>query len=414
MGKSVLTLRSLIIILFISFAWVAHAASLLIPMDVAQKDHLKAYGIAYYALEQDKSVDWLLNYKGGSFLMDYSGNIETECNVRGVTCEVITEEQKSRILNQISSLSSNMNLVRMDRAPTIAVYSPRNEFIEDETDAVMLVLDYAEIPYTIIYDPEILEGQLTLYDWLHLHHEDFTGQIDKFSWRRSGLLERQLQISNAQKLGYTSVPEMKMDVVREIQKFITGGGYLFAMCSAAETFDIALSAEDLSINPFTIGVNKPNLDFNNTLAFKDFHLAGDLSRRYSDINAVGDFDDELGYFTLYEFSAKWDIVPTILTQNHEHIIREFFGRTTAFSDQTVKSAALILGENKENGHVRYIYGELGKGHWSYYSGHDPERSNYRGRHRGPTDLSLFPNSPGYRLILNNVLFPSAKRKKQKT
>jgi hypothetical protein len=207
---------------------------------------------------------------------------------------------------------------------------------------------------------------------------------------------------------------MKLDVARKIHAFLAGGGYLFAMCSAAETFDLALSVEELDINPFAIGINTPELDFENTLAFEDFVLADEFSRRYSNINVVGDFSDELGFFTIYEFSAKWDIVPAILTQNHEYIIREFFGRTTAFNKNTVKPSALILGENHHNGHVRYIYGELGNGHWSYYSGHDPERRSFRGGWREPTDLDLYPNSPGYRLILNNVLFPSAKRKKQKT
>lgn len=389
-------------------------ASLVVPMDQQQKNHLKAYGIAYYALKRGMAVDWLLNYRGGSFLMDYSGTVETECAVRGVTCEVISDAQTSQILRNISSPSVNMNLVRMARAPRIAVYSPRNERIEDETDAVMLVLDYAEIPYDIIYDPEILDDQLLLYDWLHLHHEDFTGQVDKFNWRESVRMENELQIINAQMLGYPSVPEMKEEVVQKIRGFLAGGGYLFAMCSGAETFDLALSVEGMDINPFVIGMEGVQPDFNKTLAFHNFELDLSPGRRYSDINVAGGFTRDLGYFTVFEFSAKWDIVPTILTQNHEHVIPEFFGRTTAFEKRTVKPSALILAENTETGYVRYIYGELGNGHWSYYSGHDPERRSFRGRHGGPTDLDLFPNSPGYRLILNNVLFPSTKKKKQKT
>jgi hypothetical protein len=383
-------------------------------MDNTQKNHLKAYGIAYHALQQDHVVDWLLNYRGGSFLMDYDGDIETECMVRGVTYQLISAAQVNFILRQIASPSVNMHMVRMGRAPKIAVYSPRNELIADETDAVMLVLDYAEIPYDILYDPEVLDDQLVKYDWLHLHHEDFTGQVDKFNWRRSAVLEKEMQITNAQMLGYASVPEMKIEVARKIKTFLAGGGYLFAMCSAAETFDLALSAEDLPVNPFLHDEILPDLDYSNTLAFHDFILEPGSGRRYSDINVGGGFNGELGYFNVTEFSAKWDIVPTILTQNHERVIPEFFGRTTAFTKYTVKPTALILAENPENDYVRYIYGELGNGHWSYYSGHDPERRSYRGRPRAQTDLSLFPNSPGYRLILNNVLFPSTRKKKQKT
>ena len=389
-------------------------ASFLIPMDEIQKNHLKAYGIAYYFLQQGKPVDWLLNYRGGSFLMDYSKMIETECSVRGVTYEVISDAQTNQILLSIASPSVNMNLVRMGRAPKIAVYSPRNELIADETDAVMLVLDYAEIPYDILYDPEILDGQLAVYDWLHLHHEDFTGQVEKFNWRESSRLENELQIMNAQVMGYPSVPEMKGEVVQRIRGFLAGGGYLFAMCSGAETFDLALSVEDLDINPFVFSMEDAKPDYNNTLAFHNFELEFGPGRRYSDINVGGGFTQELGYFTVFEFSAKWDIVPTILTQNHEQVIPEFFGRTTAFNKYTVKPSALILAENPETGYVRYIFGELGNGHWSYYSGHDPERRSFRGRDRGPANLDLYPNSPGYRLILNNVLFPSTTKRKQKT
>ena len=407
-------MRTLIVVLCIVNALISHASSLLIPMDKVQQNHLKAYGVAYYTLEHDMVVDWLLNYRGGSFLIDYSKQIETECIVRGVSYVIISAAQTNSILKTIASPSVNMNLVRMGRAPKIAVYSPRNDLIDDETDAVLLVLDYAEIPYDIIYDSEVLGDQLVLYDWLHLHHEDFTGQVEKFNWRRSSWIEKEMQIKNAQELGYASVPEMKSDVAQKIKGFLTGGGYLFAMCSGAETFDLALSVEDLDINPFVYGMVTPDLDYDKTLAFENFILEHGPSRRYSDINVAGGFDRELGYFTLFEFSAKWDIVPAILTQNHEHVIHEFFGLTTAFNKYTVKPSALILGENSETGHVRYIYGELGNGHWSYYSGHDPERRALRRRNRAPTDLNLYPNSPGYRLILNNVLFPSTKKKKQKT
>jgi len=238
--------------------------------------------------------------------------------------------------------------------------------------------------------------------------------VEKFNWRESSRLENELQIMNAQMMGYLSVPEMKGEVVQRIRGFLAGGGYLFAMCSGAETFDLALSVGDLDINPFIFSMEDANPDYNNTLAFHNFELELGPGRRYSDINVGGGFTRELGYFTVFEFSAKWDIVPAILTQNHEHVIPEFFGRTTAFNKYTVKPSALILAENPESGYVRYIFGELGNGHWSYYSGHDPERRSFRGRDRSPTNLDLYPNSPGYRLILNNVLFPSTTKRKQKT
>jgi hypothetical protein len=403
----------IILICFLSIS-VCQSTSLLIPMDETQRNHLKAYGIAFYALQEDMSVDWLLNYRGGSFLMEFSSVIESECVIRGISYEVISSVETHGILRQIESPSYNMHLVRMGRAPKIAVYSPRNEMIEDDTDAVLLVLDYAEIPYEIIYDPEILSDELVMFDWLHLHHEDFTGQVDKFNWRESARIENELQIENAQRLGYASVPDMKREVVKKITAFLAGGGYLFAMCSGAETFDLALSVEELEINPFAYNIVDAELDFERTLAFENFMIEQGYSRRYSDINVGGGFEEDLGYFNIFEFSAKTDIVPSILTQNHESAIPEFFGRTTAFNRHTVKPSALILGENGENDNVRYIYGELGNGHWSYYSGHDPERRSYRGRSRAPTDLSLYPNSPGYRLILNNVLFPSTRKKRQKT
>lgn len=383
-------------------------------MDASQQDHLKAYGVAYFTLNRDTAVDWLINYRGGSFLMEYSKSVESECLVRGVSYEVVSEAQKNSILTKIASPSVNMNMVRMGRAPKIAVYSPRNDLIEDNTDAVLLVLEYAEIPYDIIYDTEVLEDELVLYDWLHLHHEDFTGQVDRFNWRWSSMMESEMQKMNAQRLGYASVTDMKKDVALKIKTFLAGGGYLFAMCSGAETFDLALSAEDLEISPFTNAIVSYELDFDKTLAFENFTLDDGYSRRFSDINVSRDWNRNLSYFTIFEFSAKWDVIPAILTQNHEQVIQEFSGLTTAFDKRTVKSSALILGENDEKGHVRYLYGELGQGHWSYYSGHDPERRNSRGRNRQPTDLSMFPNSPGYRLILNNVLFPSTRKKKQKT
>ncbi|PZR37258.1 MAG: asparagine synthetase B [Azospira oryzae] len=396
------------------------ATSLLIPMDHQQKNHLKAYGLAYWAMKKDNSVDWLLNYRGGSFLFKYSTATETECTVRGISYEVITDSRANAILNEIASPAVNMNVVQMGKVPRIAVYSPKNAFINDDTDAVILVLNYAEIPYTIIYDKEILEETLTGYDWLHLHHEDFTGQHGRFMRRESAVMESKVQETLAAQLGFSKVSEMKLAVAKRIKAFCAGGGYLFAMCSGAETFDIALAADGVDISESEFDGDGPDpiaqskLDFSKTLAFENFTLEPGYSRKFSNINTgrMNFSEQPLGYFTLFDFSAKWDIIPSLLNQNHEHIIREFMGQTTAFNKYLIKIQPTLLGENSNGENVRYLYGELGLGHWTFYGGHDPE--GVPGRWREATDLNLHPHSPGYRLILNNVLFPSAKKKKQKT
>ncbi|QOI97989.1 MAG: asparagine synthetase B [Flammeovirgaceae bacterium] len=390
------------------------ASSLLIPMDNSQRNHLKAYGLAFYTLQRNIPVDWLLNYRGGSFLIAYSKELASECKVRDVSVEILSDTEVNKLLNQIESPAVNMNLVRMERAPRIAVYSPKNEVILDETDAVILVLDYAEIPYDIIYDEQILkEDALLRYDWLHLHHEDFTGQVSKVQFRQSAQLEVKLLETTAAQLGYSRVSAMKYDVIKKIHAFCASGGYLFAMCSGAETFDIALAANGVDLENTLDELEVP-LDYAKSLAFENYTLEPTMNRSFSTINVGGWGYNDSGteFFTLFEFSAKWDVIPSILTQNHEYLIREFSGLTTAFNKPHVKPDVLILAENRQRPYVRYIYGELGNGHWTYYSGHDPEGG--RGRGRGPTDLNLFPHSPGYRLILNNVLFPSAGKKKRKT
>jgi hypothetical protein len=412
-------LRIFIIVLLCSSTLV-RANSILIPMDDAQKNHLKAYGVAFYILKQGLEVDWLLNYRGGSFMIGWSEQIQSECIIRGVSFEIISEAVVSNMLKEIASPSANMNVVKLERAPRVAVYSPKNELIPDETDAVILVLEYAEIPFEIIYDEEVLKDELARFDWLHLHHEDFTGQFGRHLRRESSKIEADVQQSTARRLGYAKVSHMKLAVAKKIKAFCAGGGYLFAMCSGAETFDIALAAEGVDINESAYDGDEPDpdaqlkLDFEKSLAFENFTLEPGYSRRFSDINTGRPdfFDRATGYFQIFQFSAKWDIIPSLLTQNHANVIKEFHGQTTAFSKYVVKPQALILGENKNRENVRYIYGELGRGHWTYYSGHDPEGSP--GRWREPTDLNQHPHSPGYRLILNNVLFPSAKRKKQKT
>ncbi|MFN3488386.1 MAG: asparagine synthetase B [Emticicia sp.] len=413
-------------LLLLLFAGQSFANAILIPMDDSQSNHLKAYGIAYTTLKNNTEIDWLLNYRGGSFLINFSSNTQKECLVRGVSFDVISDADVQALKQQISNPDVNMEIMRLHKAARIAVYSPSKISLStfEDTDAVLLVLKYAEIPFEVVYDEEILRGDLNKYDWLHLHHEDFTGQFGR-NMRRMSYKDMKAQEEIAQRFKYNKISALKLDVAKTIKAYCMGGGFLFAMCSGAETLDIALSAEGVDIVSSRFdGDNVDNnaqerLDFNKTFAFEDFTLYlndgdgyGYNSMSFSDINAsTGRFDDENNtWFNLFDFSAKWDFIPAMLVQNHEHLVREFMGQTTAFNKKTVKSSVLVMGESKESN--RYMYGELGLGQWVFYGGHDPE--GRRGFHRTPTDLNLFPHSPGYRLILNNVLFPSAKKKKRKT
>lgn len=417
-------LKITIITISLLFSYQAKSIFLLIPMDDSQKNHLKAYGIAFWVLENDIEVKWLLNYRGGSFLIQHSPQIENECTVRGVSSESITDAQAAAILDGIAQPDVNQDAVAMNKAPKIAVYSPPNKQPWD--DAVTLVLTYAEIPYDVIYDEEIFDGKLVDYDWLHLHHEDFTGQFGKF-WRvyqNAPWYQQEVAINNelAKKLGFLKVSEMKSFVTREIEKYVLNGGFLFAMCAATDTYDISLAAVGIDIcetmfdgDPADKHANE-KLDFDHTFAFRNFELNIDpYAYEFSNIDAtdtrqvIRDND----YFTLFDFSAKWDPIPTMLCQNHRNLIKGFMGQTTAYRNEVLKPGSLVMGENKAANEARYIHGEQGKGFWTFYGGHDPE--DYR--HLvgdDPTDLSLYPNSPGYRLILNNVLFPAAKKKKRKT
>jgi hypothetical protein len=413
-------------LLLLLFAGQSFANSILIPMDESQTNHLKAYGLAYTTLKNNAEIDWLLNYRGGSFLINYTSNTQKECLIRGVSFDIISNADVQTLKQQISNPDLNMEIMRLHKAARIAVYTPSKISLSsfEDTDAVLLVLKYAEIPFEVVYDEEILRGDLNKYDWLHLHHEDFTGQFGR-NMRRMSYKDMKAQEEIAQRFKYNKISALKLDVAKTIKAYCMGGGFLFAMCSGAETLDIALSAEGIDIvNSRIDGDNIDNnaqerLDFNKTFAFKDFNLYlndgdgyGYNSMSFSDINASsGRFDEEINsYFNLFDFSAKWDFIPAMLVQNHEHLIREFMGQTTSFNKKTVKSNVLVMGESKES--YRYMYGELGLGQWVFYGGHDPE--GRRGFHRTPTDLNLFPHSPGYRLILNNVLFPSAKKKKRKT
>lgn len=413
------------IIIFLLVAPFGYSSYLLIPMDKTQKNHLKSYGLAYWILTKDAEVNWLLNYRGGSFMMKYDKALETESMIRAISYEVISDAQANNIFNEIASPDANMDAVKLEKAPKVAVYSPKTKLPWD--DAVTMVLKYAEIPYTVVFDDEVMNGELPQYDWLHLFHEDFTGQYGKFymSYKHEAWYQQQQKDyeASAKKHGLNKVSELKLAVVKKIKEFCAGGGFLFAMCSATDTYDIALAADGTDIcesmydgDPADPAATR-KLDFNKSLAFKDFSLVmnpyeyeySNIDNQPSERNVVEAND----YFTLFQFSAKWDPIPSMLTQNHEYNVKGFLGQTTAFKKKLIKSEVLIMGENRELGEARYIHGTLAKGTWTFYGGHDPEDYQHH-VHEEPTDLNLHPNSPGFRLILNNILFPAAKKKKQKT
>jgi hypothetical protein len=412
-----------VFILLLSFS--AKASFILLPMDeTTQQNHLKAYGITYWCLDKKYKASWLLNYRGGSFLLPDAEEIRKECQIRGVSFEVLSDSETKSILDDISSPSQNMENVILEKAPKIAVYTPKGKQPWD--DAVTLVLTYAEIPFTPIYDEEVLSDGLLLYDWLHLHHEDFTGQYGKFfgAYRNAPWYIEQKKLAEelATKLGYTKVSEEKLVVSKKIRDFVIGGGFMFAMCSATDSFDIALSADGVDIcEPMfdgdpSDGNYQSKIDYSKTFAFKDYIL--DRKPEHYEFSSIDMTEKrqvpmEKDYFTLMEFSAKWDVIPSMLCQNHTQLVKGFMGQTTAFDRELIKSNVLVLGENLLNSEARYIHGQKGKGFFTFYGGHDPEDYQHKVGDE-PTVLDLHPNSPGYRLILNNVLFPAAKKKKQKT
>ena len=411
------------ILLLISFS--VKANFILLPMDdVSQKNHLKAYGITYWCLDKQYKASWLLNYRGGSFLLPDAPEIRKECQIRGVSFEILSDSEANIILEDISSPSQNMETVVLEKAPKVAVYTPKGKQPWD--DAVTMVLTYAEIPFTPIYDEEVLSDQLLLYDWLHLHHEDFTGQYGKFfgAYRNAPWYIEQKKDAEvlAAKLGYSKVSEEKLAVAKKIRDFVIGGGFMFAMCSATDSFDIALSAEGVDIcEPMFDGdaseaSYQSKIDYSRTFAFKDFILDRKPEHyEFSDIDMTEKrkLPMEKDYFTLMDFSAKWDVIPSMLCQNHTSLVKGFMGQSTAFERELIKSNVLVLGECELNGEARYIHGQKGKGFFTFFGGHDPEDYQHRVGDE-PTVLDLHPNSPGFRLILNNVLFPAAKKKKQKT
>ncbi len=413
-----------ILLLLLLRTGISQGAFLLVPMDNNQTNHLKAYGIAYWALQKGNTLEWLLNYRGGSFLVPFYDEIQQECMLRGVRTEIIADAARLKILEEIARPDYNMDVIKMEKAPKIAVYAPVDKQPWD--DAVIMALDYAEIPYDRIYDGEVIEGKLKNYDWLHLHHEDFTGQYGRFYKTFNHMLWYQKQVLDnetmATKYGFSKVSKMKLAVALTIKAYVAEGGFLFAMCSGADSFDIALAAQNADIcaqmydgDPIDPDANN-KLDYSQTLAFQNFKLIDDpLEYEFSTIDATDSrrVAQTQDYFTLFDYSAKWDPIPTMLCQNHTQIIKGFMGQTTSFIKDYIKPSVLVMGENKSLNEARYIHGEYGKGTWTFFGGHDPEDYQHLVGDK-PTDLSLHPNSPGYRLILNNVLFPAAKKKKQKT
>ncbi|WJJ98083.1 asparagine synthetase B [Algibacter luteus] len=418
-------MKKALFILFLLIYSPMFASYILIPMDVdSQKNHLKAYGITYWTLKKELKVKWLLNYKGGSFLLPDTEAIRRECQIRGVSFEVISNAKAEGILEEIASPSQNMEAVVLEKAPKIAVYTPTGKQPWD--DAVTMVLQYAEIPYETVYDEEVLNDGLLAFDWLHLHHEDFTGQYGKFyaqyraaSWY---IQEKKDAEELASNLGYNKVSQEKLAVALKIRDYVIGGGFMFAMCSATDSFDIALSAEGVDIcEPMFDGDGSDagyqnKIDYKKTFAFTNYTLERDPKiYEFSSIDMTRKrmIPKTADYFSLMEFSAKWDPIPSMLCQNHTALVKGFMGQTTSFTREEIKSNVLVLGETKSNGEAKYIHGIKGKGFFTFYGGHDPEDYQHRVGD-AKTELDLHPTSPGYRLILNNVLFPAAKKKKQKT
>ena len=415
--------KSIFIILFIFSN--SFAQYVLIPMDLTQKDHLKAYGVAYWTLQKGINIDWLLNYRGGSFLINGFTLLKQECQLRGVSYEEIGAVDVNQIYSTIED--NNMEKILLEKSPKIAVYTPSNSQPWD--DAVTLALTYAEIEYDKIFDDEVLGGLLEKYDWLHLHHEDFTGQYGKFwmSFRNElWYIQQQIEYEKmAKKHGFAKVSQLKGAVSREIKKYVTSGGFLFAMCSATDALDIALSAEHIDICDTPFDYDPPQsdyqerLDFSKTLAFEDYKLYPNPNvYEFSTIDTPPSHlprlrDAETDYFTLFDFSAKYDPVPTMLVQNHVNVVKGFMGQTTMFREENIKTSIVIMGKIEGTNEVKYIHGNNGKGTFTFYGGHDPEDYTHKVGDP-PTDLKLHRNSPGYRLILNNILFPAAKKKKLKT
>jgi hypothetical protein len=425
-------MKKIVLLLLFVIGWgvKSKAAYILLPMEYeVQKNHLKAYGITYWVINQNIEAYWLLNYRGGSFAFRHTSVFEKECKIRGVSYEVITDGAFAAIRESIANPEVNQEAIKLEKAPKIAVYTPdyneKGNRIQPWDDAVTLVLTYAEIPYETVYDRAVLEGKLAQYDWLHLHHEDFTGQYGKFYASNNGApwykLNQAKSEEQAASMGFSKVSQLKLAVAKRIKEYVEGGGFMFAMCSATDTYDIALAAEGLDICDRVYDGDgydsqaDSKLDYSKTFAFKDFNLVLDpMLYEHSEIdNRDRGVNPEEDYFSIFDFSAKWDPIPAMLCQNHTRTIKGFMGQSTSFKNKYIKTNVLRMGETKVAGESRYLHGTQGYGTWTFYGGHDPE--DYRHYVNDPeTDLSLHPNSPGYRLILNNILFPAAEKKKRKT
>lgn len=394
---------------------------LLVPMDGQQQNHLRAYGLTYWALQQDEKSEWLLNYRGGSFLLPDTPELRREAAVRGVSISTVDASAEARIRATIAG--SNMEAVPLERAPKVAIYTPPNSTPWD--DAVTMVLEYAGIEYETIWDPQVLNEDLNDYEWIHLHHEDFTGQYSKFYLTYAGAPWLQEEVARNQEVarsgGFSDVPALKKEVAARMRAYVENGGFLFAMCSATETLELALAAGDVDISAAYSDGTPPDanasaqMDWGQTLAFEgaEVQIAPSVSS-FSDIDGHQvntPWRKELGVYTLFDFSAKFDPVPSMLTQNHESVLPDFYGLTTSFREDRIKSGTIVLAQ--EGGWAKYVHGNLGEGTWTYFGGHDPEDPEHQ-IGDPPTDLALHPNSAGYRLILNNVLFPAAKKQKLKT
>ena len=403
----------------------AYSQKVLIPMDLAQSDHLKAYGLTYWALTKNVYTEWLLNYRGGSFICDPEPFLIAECRIRGVSFEQLTQSQAQAIYSEVQSEQTNMDVVRLEKPPRIAVYTPPGSRPWD--DAVTMVLDYAEVKYDKVWDEEVLRDKLSDYDWLHLHHEDFTGQYGKFfsNYATAPWYIQQVTLleTTAKKLGFKKVSALKLAIVQKIRSYIEQGGFMFAMCSATDSYDIALSAAGTDICERMFDGDpvhsdyESKIDYSRTFAFENFEIYTDPYRyEYSTIDVDASFrvnNPAVDYFTLFDFSAKYDPVPTMLTQCHANVVKNFLGQTTAFHKDQIKKSVTVLAEREGTDEVKYLHGNIGRGTFTWYGGHDPEDYQHAVGDP-PTDISLYKNSPGYRLILNNILFPAAKKKKQKT
>ncbi len=411
--------------LLLATATGAWAQDVLIPMDTRQSNHLKAYGVAYWVLQQGVNIDWLLNYRGGSFLMQSFPALEQELAIRGVYFEKVSGAQAASIISEVESDANNTAVVRLEKEPRIAVYAPQQTLPWD--DAVLLALTYAEVPYDMIYDDEVMNGDLQKYDWVHMHHEDFTGQFGKFIQYRNmpWYIEQQREAEKAaRRHGFRKASELKLAVAQTIKQYVAQGGFLFAMCSGTDTYDIALAAHNTDIVPSDYDGDPidqdalEKLDYSQTFAFTGFTPSfNPIEYEHSDIDAGAPppqlRNPAVDFFTLFEFSAKWDPVPTMLTQNHVATVKGFVGQTTSFRKEFVKPNVVVMAEAPGRDEVKYLHGSFGEGTFTFYAGHDPEDYEHF-VNDPPTDLNLHKNSPGYRLILNNILFPAAKKQKQKT